>query len=91
MCHRTIVANVPEEGVLYRFRTEWVHGHLHTQRAAEALEEARRAWKRAREGVRDTRLDSDELRRAQDGINAAAQRLAEVKALLAEQFDRFCG
>jgi uncharacterized protein YecT (DUF1311 family) len=90
MCHSTIVANAPEQAILHRFRTEWVHGHLDTQRAAEALEAAQRAWTRVRDTA-DASRDIEELRRIQDSVEAAARRLAQVKAVLAEQFDRFCG
>lgn len=90
MCHTTIVANAPEQAILHLFRTEWVHGHLDTQRAAEALEAAQRAWSRVRETA-DSSRDVEELRKIQDTVEAATQRLAQVKAVLAEQFDRFCG
>lgn len=90
LCDASIVGSGVERGRLHGFRAEWVHGHLDTQRATEALEAARRDWQRVRD-VDDAQFDDEDLRRTQTGVDAASERLAQVKAVLAEQFDRFCG
>jgi hypothetical protein len=82
--------NTSRRGVLDNFRREWVYGHLDYQRAADALEAARRAASEA-----SAVLGGAEMRDAglggSTGIEDARRRLAEVEALLALQFDRFCG
>ncbi|HXX67508.1 MAG TPA: hypothetical protein VEK07_10020 [Polyangiaceae bacterium] len=90
LCDASIVGSGVEQGRLHGFRVEWVHGHLDTQRATEALEAAQRDWQRVRDGA-GVHFDDEELRRTQHGVDAASERLAQVKAVLAEQFDRFCG
>lgn len=77
--------NPIEQSIIDRFRVEWISGRVDYQRAAERVEDARRAWQR-------TSDDSVErLRRAQDDVDHALQRLDELRAVLDEQFDRFCG
>ncbi len=70
------------------FRREWVCGHLDYQRAAEALESARRKA----EGLCRASIsaDSEEVRRAHEHVDEARRHLANIEVLLAEQFDRFC-
>ncbi|HZU85202.1 MAG TPA: hypothetical protein VE987_19855 [Polyangiaceae bacterium] len=72
------------------FRREWVLGHLDHQRAADALESARRiaAATRAAAGAV---ADPAEVRRAEQRVQEALRRLAEIESILAGQFDRFCG
>jgi hypothetical protein len=71
------------------FRREWVLGHLDYQRAADALESARRKV----EGLSrasSAGADSDEARRAHEHVEEARRRLSNIEVLLAQQFDRFC-
>jgi hypothetical protein len=71
------------------FRREWVSGHLDYQRAAEALEAARRNA----EGVSRASSsgdDSEEARLAREHVEEARRRLANIEVRLAQQFDRFC-
>jgi hypothetical protein len=70
------------------FRTEWICGHLDCQRATEALEALRDAARRL--GAADA-SDEEAVRHAEQNVEKARRRLADVKALHARQFDRFCG
>jgi hypothetical protein len=80
-----MATNPIDQSIIDRFRIEWMSGRIDYQRAAERVEDARRAWQRASD-------DSVErLRRAQDDVDHALQRLDEIRAVLDEQFDRFCG
>ncbi|HXX67575.1 MAG TPA: hypothetical protein VEK07_10355 [Polyangiaceae bacterium] len=76
---------------LDRFRTEWIRGHLDYQRAAESLEQAQRLWQRTSADAAVAPASAIDLRRAQEGVERARQRLDQIGAVLAEQFDRFCG
>jgi len=64
------------------FRAEWVAGHLDRLRAFDALQSARRAADTA---------TGDAAKRAEAAVADALERLAEVEATLAGQFNRFCG
>jgi hypothetical protein len=76
--------------MLDTFRGEWVRGHLDYQRAAEALEAAQHAAGQARTTEAPAH-DNEEARRAEQNVERAGRRLAEIEATLTEQFDRFCG
>jgi hypothetical protein len=80
---------VAQPAVLDAFRGEWVRGHLDYQRAADALEAARRAA--GQMGATDPERDRAEAVRAEQDVEKAGRRLAEIEAMLARQFDRFCG
>ncbi|MGD0673934.1 MAG: hypothetical protein ABSC94_00860 [Polyangiaceae bacterium] len=71
---------------LEAFRSEWARWHLDYQRAAEVLDSARHVAKIARAAG-----SLDALRSAEENIEAAEIRLAQVHAMLTRQFDRFCG
>jgi hypothetical protein len=75
-------------GDLEAFRREWVSGHLDYQRAADALEYARRNVAGIHKAT--GRPDPDELRRAEERIEDARRRLSDIASLLGSQFDRFC-
>jgi hypothetical protein len=85
-----MAANAVGCGVLDTFRVVWVRGRLDYQRAAEALEMAIRSAEQLRLGAGGS-VDDDEVRRAEQSIESARRRVAEVEALLEMQFDRFCG
>ena len=85
MSYRAVYPNVLEP-----FRVEWVRGHLDYQRAADALLAARCAADELLLTC-DHPPDNDEARRAEQVVERAGRRLAEIEAMLAEQFDRFCG
>jgi hypothetical protein len=70
------------------FRREWVSGHLDYQRAADALELARRMAAAICKGT--DRADPDELHRAEQRIEEARRRLSDIASFLGMQFDRFC-
>jgi hypothetical protein len=81
---------VGHPSVLDSFRGEWVRGHLDYQRAADALEAARLAAGQVGSSS-DCAPDHEEARRAEQNVEKAGRRLAEIEAVLARQFDRFCG
>jgi hypothetical protein len=81
-------ANAVRFVALDTFRKEWVCGHLDYQRAAESLEAASQALGRISAAV-CTSMD-DEARCAQQEVENARRRLAEVESALQTQFDRFC-
>jgi hypothetical protein len=81
---------VGNPSVLDSFRGEWVRGHLDYQRAADALEAAQRAAGQMGSSA-DCASDREEARRAEQDVEQAGRRLAEIEAVLARQFDRFCG
>ena len=58
------------------------------QRAVEALEAAIRSVEQTRTGVGTT---DHEVRRAEENVESARRRVAEIEAALERQFDRFCG
>lgn len=76
--------------MLDTFRAVWVRGHLDHQRAVEALEAAIESAKQLRLGT-DQSLDEHEVQRAHRNVEIARDRLAEIRATLEAQFDRFCG
>ena len=78
---------VARPSVLDAFRGEWVRGHLDYQRAADALEAARREARQ----VGASNRDREEALRAEQDVERAGRRLAEIEEMLAMQFDRFCG
>lgn len=82
--------NTAKHNMLDMFRGEWVRGHLDYQRAVEALEAARHAAGKART-IDERAHDSEEARSAEQNVERAGRRLAEIEAALAAQFDRFCG
>lgn len=85
------MATHPNQGSpLDRFRSEWISGHLDYQRAAESLEQARRVRLRASDDSVGPGGGADPGR-AQEDFERARERLDQIGALLAEQFDRFCG
>jgi multidrug resistance efflux pump len=75
--------------LLETFRAVWVRGHLDCQRAVEALEAAIESAKQVRRA--DASLDEHEVQKAHQNVESARDRLAEIQAMLAAQFDRFCG
>jgi hypothetical protein len=84
-----MAANALRFSVLETFRSVWVCGRLDYQRAAEVLEGATRAAEGARAAA-GASPDDEEIRRAQQNVETARRRLAEVEAALGAQFDRFC-
>ena len=85
-----MAANAHRFMALDSFRSEWVCGHLDSQRASEALETAQRAAERL-SMTGGVSLDDEAVRGARHAIEAARRRLAQVETELAERFDRFCG
>jgi hypothetical protein len=83
-------ASAARFGLLDTFRGVWVRGHLDYQRAVEALDVATQSEEEARLKA-STAIDDDEMRRTQQGVEQARQRVAEIEARLESQFDRFCG
>jgi hypothetical protein len=85
-----MAAKAIQRSMLDAFRREWVCGHLDYQRAAEALEAARRDAASKRAAAIDPIAD-DAVRSADAVVEEAHRRLGEIEAILAEVFDRFCG
>lgn len=78
-----------QRGEFDQIRSEWIGGQEDYQRAIEMLEDARRAWKSAH-GSR-THLDPENLGRIRADVDRALERVAEVHAVLAKQFERSHG
>jgi hypothetical protein len=85
-----MAANAARCSALDTFRSVWARGHLDYQRAVEALEAATRSAEQVRL-VAFASIADREVRRAEQDLECARRRVAEIEAVLEEQFDRFCG
>ena len=85
-----MAANSVRCSVIDTFRSVWARGHLDYQRAVEALEAATRSAEQVRREALGSIADHEVCRAEQD-LERAHRRVAEIEAVLEEQFDRFCG
>ncbi len=87
-------ANVVQCSALDNFRSDWICGHLDYQRASDALEAAQEAAGQLCAGAgmdAEAGIDAERIRRAEQNVEDARRRLAEVESQLARHFNRFCG
>lgn len=83
-----MAAGPTERDGFEQFRSEWIVSQADYQRAIEALKDARRAWTSAHDSPAPP--DIAHLGRVRADVDRALEHVAEVHALLAEQFERSC-
>jgi hypothetical protein len=80
----------PFSDVLQTSRKHWIHAHSDYQRAADTLRAVQRAAGQV-PSVADPVMSAELLRLANQNIEVARRRVAEVEADLMREFNAHCG